>query len=78
MNFRLKMLGQLLQGVKDFSVIRTALYFPRTLPDFANRLYKFATNGNEEWLDRNMTSEQLTAMTGNLLSFYIAKNEETL
>ena len=82
MNFRLKMLGQLLQGVKDFSVIWTALYFvkniPRTLPDFANRLYKFATNGNEEWLDRNMTSEQLTAMTGNLLSFYIAKNEETL
>ena len=25
-----------------------------------------------------MTREQLTAMTGNLLSFYIAKNEETL
>lgn len=78
----MKMLGRLLQGVNDLSVIWRALYFvkniPRTLPEFANRLYQFATNGNQEGLEKDMTSEQLTAMTGNLLSFYGVKNEETL
>ena len=51
---------------------------PRTLSEFTNRLYEFATNGNEETLERDMTSEPLTAMTGNLLSFYSVKNKETL
>lgn len=57
------MLGGLLRAVTIFSNME-GVYFvkniPRTLPEFANRLYEFATNGNEESLARDMTSEPLT------------------
>lgn len=46
--------------------------------EFVNCLYKFVINGNEDWLERDMISEQLIVVIGNCLLFYSVKNEEML
>ena len=77
------MLSALLRGINDFSVLTRALFYhrhiPVTLPNFAQRLFEFSTQGKASSVEsEHVDHESLLALTSNVRCLYNVDEEETL